>query len=164
MANNNNNNNNNTLTLQQYQQQAMTTCMDSSRNFAYMMFNLIAEVAEACEKAANFLDLFHKDINLNHSLHAMARYGHEFSTIAKRIRKDTKSSEALEAEVIDTFLNMMKPHERELLQKELGDCLWQLSGVNSVLNLDLADTAVQNLDKLASRKQRNKIDGDGDER
>ena len=44
--------NNNDMTLHEYQEQAMKTCMKSSRNFSYMMLNLVGEVGELSSKVA----------------------------------------------------------------------------------------------------------------
>lgn len=40
------------MTLDEYQRQAMTTCMKTSDNFAYMFFNLVGEVGEFASKIA----------------------------------------------------------------------------------------------------------------
>jgi NTP pyrophosphatase (non-canonical NTP hydrolase) len=48
--------------------------------------------------------------------------------------------------------------------KEAGDILWQLSGLCEVMGWKLEDVAQQNLQKLASRKERGKIAGEGDNR
>ena len=48
--------------------------------------------------------------------------------------------------------------------QELGDVLWQVAGVATVMGWRLDEVAYQNLNKLASRKQRNAISGSGDER
>ena len=58
----------------------------------------------------------------------------------------------------------MTNEEIQDLQKELGDVLWQLSGLCSVMGWSLEEVAQQNLDKLASRQQRNVIEGNGDNR
>lgn len=42
--------------------------------------------------------------------------------------------------------------------------LWQLFGVFTAMGWKANDVAVGNLDKLADRKSRGKIDGDGDNR
>lgn len=47
---------------------------------------------------------------------------------------------------------------------EAGDILWQLAGLCNVMGWKLDDVAQRNLEKLASRKQRGVIDGDGDNR
>lgn len=54
-------------------------------------------------------------------------------------------------------------HSTELM-KEAGDILWQLSGLCEVMGWKLNDVAQQNLQKLASRKERGKIAGEGDNR
>lgn len=40
------------MELNEYQQKAMTTCMDSCDNFAYMMLNLVGELGEFASKVA----------------------------------------------------------------------------------------------------------------
>lgn len=52
----------------------------------------------------------------------------------------------------------------DILMKEAGDILWQLSGLCMVMGWTLEDVAQMNLDKLASRQQRGVIDGSGDNR
>ena len=54
--------------------------------------------------------------------------------------------------------------KKEELKKELGDVLWYISNIASELGLDLDDIAKNNIEKLASRKARNKIQGSGDDR
>ena len=54
--------------------------------------------------------------------------------------------------------------DRESLQKELGDVLWYLSAIAYYNDIKLEDVAKTNLEKLASRQQRDKIHGSGDDR
>ena len=127
------------MTLEEYQKRAMTTCMASSENFSYMFLNLVGEVGEFASK------------------------------VAKAIRKSeiTIGGEAavgiIENHPVvndDTAYHFLCKE----LQKEAGDILWQLSGLCTVMGWNLEDIAQQNLDKLASRQQRNVIDGSGDNR
>lgn len=125
------------MTLNEYQQKAMTTCMASCDNISYMLLNLVGEVGEFSSK------------------------------LAKHIRKE----EAAIGQEGDSQLYWRQElpdseitHNRELLSKELGDILWQLSGLCHVMGFSLEEVAKQNLDKLADRAKRNKIDGNGDER
>ncbi len=87
----------------------------------------------------------------------------EFSSkIAKLIRKGNGVVNANHlCEVVPDFGDA---RTKEELSKELGDILWQLSGLCSVLDLNLEDVAKQNLQKLADRQKRNVIDGNGDNR
>ena len=48
--------------------------------------------------------------------------------------------------------------------KELGDVLWYVQAIADYLDVPLEQVAQGNLDKLASRKERNKIKGSGDNR
>lgn len=50
------------------------------------------------------------------------------------------------------------------LAKELSDCLWFVAGMAHVLGYTLDEIGEININKLASRKQRGVIDGDGDNR
>lgn len=123
------------MELNEYQEKAMTTCMASSNNFSYMFLNLVGEVGEFASK------------------------------IAKGIRKDVMyigEKESDNALYFTEFPDMIEQEEE--LMKEAGDILWQLSGLCSVMGWDLERVAQINLDKLASRKQRNLIDGNGDNR
>jgi len=49
-------------------------------------------------------------------------------------------------------------------EKELGDILWYVAQLASLLDADLDDIAEQNLDKLLDRQERGKITGEGDDR
>ena len=50
------------------------------------------------------------------------------------------------------------------LVKELGDIIWFVSGLASIFGVSLEDVAQMNIQKLASRKQRGVIVGEGDNR
>jgi len=54
--------------------------------------------------------------------------------------------------------------DRDALKYELGDVLWYLAQIATELNLSLDEIAQANLDKLASRLERNQIRGEGDYR
>lgn len=54
--------------------------------------------------------------------------------------------------------------DRVELVKELGDVLWYVANVARYLDVDLSDIAKGNIDKLESRRKRNKLHGEGDNR
>ena len=93
-------------------------------------------------------------------LNLVGEVGEFSSKVAKAIRKEKSdiddndlyfSENALPEEIID-------------LKYEAGDILWQLSGLCKVMGWSLEDVAQMNLDKLASRKDRGVIVGNGDNR
>ena len=88
-------------------------------------------------------------------LNLVGEVGEFASKVAKAIRKEENFIDD------NDLANAIDDIE---LQKEAGDILWQLSGLCTVMGWNLEDIAQQNLDKLASRQQRNVIDGSGDNR
>ena len=54
--------------------------------------------------------------------------------------------------------------DKGLIVKELGDVLWYMAGIARYLNVPLSEVAGENIKKLESRYQRNKLHGEGDER
>lgn len=50
------------------------------------------------------------------------------------------------------------------LKKELGDVMWMVAAVASDNKLSLSEICEANIDKLSSRKVRDKIQGSGDDR
>lgn len=53
--------------------------------------------------------------------------------------------------------------QREV-KKELGDVLWYLAQLATELDINLEDVVACNLEKITSRKERNIVHGDGDNR
>lgn len=56
------------------------------------------------------------------------------------------------------------PLDPTVITKELGDILWFVSALALSNNCSLLEVAEKNLEKLASRFQRGKIGGSGDDR
>lgn len=128
------------MELNEYQEKAMTTCTPSSRNFSYMILNLMGELGEFSGK------------------------------VAKAIRKQQASiegSELIPFVPVNEFVSQNKKITDEEfceLQLEAGDILWQLSGLCKVMGWTLEEIAQKNIEKLADRKKRNVIIGEGDNR
>lgn len=91
-------------------------------------------------------------------LNLVGELGEFCSKIAKKIRKK-------ECDITDNDLFTVEddPDINEL-KLEAGDCIWQLAGLCRTMGWTLEDVAQANLDKLASRKDRGVIVGDGDHR
>jgi len=59
----------------------------------------------------------------------------------------------------------MKTTEKKIeIAKELGDIMWYVAQLSTDLGIKLSDVAKMNIEKLASRKDRNKLHGSGDNR
>ena len=59
---------------------------------------------------------------------------------------------------------VVSAEDRMALAKELGDVLWYLANLSFELNLALDFVALENVEKLSSRKERGVISGSGDNR
>lgn len=53
---------------------------------------------------------------------------------------------------------------REAIKKELGDVLWYVSQLATELGLSVDEIAEKNIEKLYSRMERGKLQGNGDNR
>ena len=72
----------------------------------------------------------------------------------ERLKKLLRSYEGQEVELDDA--------SRKEMLKELGDVLWYISALAKYLDKPLGELAVENLEKVLSRKQRGVTLGDGD--
>lgn len=98
----------------------------------------------------------------NHSymLHGLVgEVGELTGKIAKHIRKG--KIEFVDNSFIDRRLTAAELHD---LKAELGDCQWFIAGIATVMDWNLEEVCRENLAKLADRKKRGVIDGDGDTR
>ena len=92
-------------------------------------------------------------------LNFVGEIGELAGKVAKHIRK-----ERLWINDNNVVTQGFKIEDINELKKEAGDCLWQLSGLCSVMGWSLEEIAQMNLDKLADRQKRNVIVGEGDNR
>ena len=74
-------------------------------------------------------------------------------------------------EVLEKFKKILREKQGVLtdedkaeIVKELGDILWYVNSVAHLLGSSLEEVAARNNEKLASRKQRDQIYGNGDNR
>jgi len=68
------------------------------------------------------------------------------------------------AEKVKKYLRGDRELDREGLLKELGDPLWYIASLADDLGYTLEDVVRVNMEKLSSRKERNVLHGDGDNR
>lgn len=122
------------MTLNEYQEKADTTCLQESRNFAYMFLNLVAEIGEFAGK------------------------------VAKAIRKGNITIDENDVEPSDKFIENGLDEFLAELKQENGDIYWQTVMLSKIFGWTAEEVTQLNLDKLSSRQKRNVIDGNGDNR
>jgi NTP pyrophosphatase (non-canonical NTP hydrolase) len=81
----------------------------------------------------------------------------EAGEIANKLKKVIRDDEV--TNVMD-----MSNEKRQEIAKELGDVLWYIAQLSSEMGYDLEYIAQANIDKLASRAERGKLGGSGDNR
>ena len=95
-------------------------------------------------------------------LNLVGEVGEFSSKVAKAIRKEQlkiKENELCGTGNYDAVETLSKE-----MMLEVSDIMWQVSGLCSVMGWTLEEVCQANLDKLASRKNRGVIDGNGDNR
>ena len=134
------------MDLFEYQTKAMNTCMDSSRNMSYMALGLMSEVGEFTGKIAKAIRKGNVYIGREIPGNIDCRYDSDlhYDNAYRHTDEVMKFEDGLRA--------------------ELGDILWFVAGIAEVMGWDLSEVAQENIAKLASRKERGVIDGNGDNR
>ena len=93
-------------------------------------------------------------------LNLVGEVGEFASKVAKHIRKGLCEVDGNKLYVDDN----LSGESIVELRKELGDIAWQLAGLCKVMGWSLEEVCQENINKLASRKERHVIDGNGDNR
>ena len=68
------------------------------------------------------------------------------------------------AKAVRDCSGMIDSERKEAIKKELGDVLWFVAELCTVMEVDMSEVAAINLQKLASRQARGVINGSGDDR
>jgi len=77
----------------------------------------------------------------------------EAGEVAEKIKK-----------VIRDKKGIIDDETREMIKKELGDVLWYVAQLSTELKISLEEVAKSNIEKLFSRMERGKLNGNGDDR
>lgn len=107
-------------------------------NPMYPALGLAEEAGEVCGKVAKFIRKHGGSIPLTEARRRLNELRIPWSEDQKQFRED--------------------------LAKELGDVLWMIAELCTVYGLDIGDVMRGNLEKLADRKERGVIVGEGDDR
>jgi NTP pyrophosphatase (non-canonical NTP hydrolase) len=118
----------------------------------------ISETFKNYQEQAQTTAIYDKEVALEYLASGIAgEVGELTSIIAKQLRKGNYSRGPGGTQNYYRYpINDIK--------HELGDVLWFVSQIATTFQLDLADIANSNIDKLASRNVRGVIEGSGDYR
>ena len=121
------------LTFKEYETKAMSTKMDSSNNFAYMMLNLVSEIGELSGLIAKAIRKGKCSIDNNNI---------SFKNLTENEEKE--------------FMSLLRKEHGDCLWQIFG------LGVDLFGDNGSELTANENIAKLSSRKERGVIEGSGD--
>lgn len=86
----------------------------------------------------------------------------EAGEVADKVKKVIRDSCELVRD--NTGAIVLSKEKREELAKEVGDVLWYVATMAYDIGYSLEEIAEMNIRKLASRKERGKLNGEGDNR
>lgn len=113
-------------------------------------FNLPHNVLNAYQEKARSFAVYPDNIKLLYPVIGLAGESGEVCEKFKKIYRDSEG--------------VISNENKRLIALELGDVLWYVSNIAVDLGLELSEIARLNIQKLESRKKRNKLQGSGDER
>jgi len=87
------------------------------------------------------------------TLHWVLGINGEAGEVAEKVKK-----------IIRDRKGVMTPDDKKELAKEIGDVLWYLAVLSHDLGFTFEEVALNNLEKLSSRKERGVLSGSGDNR
>lgn len=102
---------------------------------------------EECKKTAVY-----PNIGKNYTYPTIGLMG-EAGEVANKVKKLIRDDESVITE-----------EKRSDISHEIGDMMWYIAQLSTELNLKLSDVVKENLEKLAKRKEENKLHGSGDNR
>lgn len=96
---------------------------------------------------------------------------HDYGEVSPQLMAQILGLVGESGEVAEKFKKLLRDKQGKIssddkteLIKELGDILWYVNSVAHLLGSSLEEVAVLNNQKLMSRKQRGKLQGEGDNR
>lgn len=87
-----------------------------------------------------------------------------FNAFIHHYSEATIDGQVVEVPHYNVIVHPLTEERRDLLIKEVGDCLWYLSAICNELGITLTQAAMTNLLKLKDRTDRGKLQGGGDDR
>jgi len=96
---------------------------------------------------------------------------HDYGDISSELMAQVLGLIGESSEVAEKFKKIIRDksgvltdEDRQEIVKELGDILWYVNSVATLMGSNLEEVASKNLEKVLSRKERGQIHGSGDNR
>lgn len=154
------------MQLNDYQHQTAVTARYPGQGtfigLAYVMLGLNGEAGESAEKVKKLWRDESADIEAKvvEVFEGVMRWA-----IATQPRPTAASvREQARKDIHEAFAIQISDERREAIRNELGDTLWYLARGASEIGTTLEEIAQSNIDKLADRRRRDAIHGEGDDR
>jgi NTP pyrophosphatase (non-canonical NTP hydrolase) len=96
------------------------------------------------------LDNIHLLLDLNYTVQGINGEAGEIADIVKKVMRDDRG--------------MFSPQARDSLEKEVGDTLWYISQLCTLMGWKMEDVMETNINKLEERAARGTLTGSGDDR
>ena len=161
------------MDFNKYQEKALETAVyPKEYALVYPLLGSCSENSEACEKLMNYLwpdeNVPKEHYPLYSILLTITNIGKVVDKIKKQIRDrggllNSEAEKSLQ-ELVKKNILENTDRIKELSKESPGDTLWYNAAVASDLGLKLGKIAEENIEKLASRKQRGKLQGSSDDR
>lgn len=142
--------------LDEYQRRAHSTCKGTCDNPDYPTHELLEETVE-------YYDKFYQDLPEDQRNDIQLRTIHAAAMHVGQLAK-ARAKSVRHGEVANVVTYPGTPEQRLEKAYELGDQLWGIAEAAHQLGFTLSQIALLNNEKLAKRKQEDKIEGDGDHR
>lgn len=114
------------------------------------------------QKAAHSTAVYPEELGVIYpALKLAGEAGEVAEKIGKMLRDGTLYLDELRGAHVE---NGMTVEQEDALKKELGDVLWYVAEIATVMGWTLDQVAAQNIDKLSLRSLRNILIGEGDNR
>lgn len=96
---------------------------------------------------------------------------HEYGEVSAQLMSVVLGLGGESGEILEKFKKILREKkgvigesDKEEIVKELGDVLWYLNSLSTLIGSSLEEVAQKNNEKLKSRKARNQLYGSGDNR
>jgi len=168
------------MNLKEYQEKARGTAIypNLGNNLHYPVLGIVGEWGEFCSKVADGASKRLIKLELGDVLWYIANLACEIGISLEEskcrkvsLRRSLKKMPIIIGVLAETVkkierddAGLLSPKRKKIISKSLKDLLCCIDAISKKFGFSLEDVASVNLEKLSSRKKRNRLRGEGDER